>query len=529
MANQNVARQRWSWKNSYIVDEVLFKLGHLHTIDGPAFSSKNDFVNMLNEYQGDLPDWCMTKIADDSDDTERSHRYYVMYTHKGEDAAKAFHKWMGGLVPTTRQAVKWLLPLLLAGFCGELMSGGLHFATYRYVQKYGATDEKVAAWRNHTVLADPVQDSIPQMSISLWWKDSVSALFPTVFCMWCMYVFWRASCGREPVKRVNGVAMVWTKTLLSASVLMMFKGVLSMVTILPDSSGWSSCVSERLQEDGLAWMREKHGFWEVFLLDWWWIPTRGRLLRYCSDDLFSGHTFAVTLFGLGLYELLRVTGSVKATSGRKCLKTITLSLLCVGTVGEQFLEIWIAESTRFHYTMDIILALVLTFLVYTNGAIAIASRQWCVRGFTAGRAPPSVRDECGELKRSWSDVPVPTIHPSGSSSHQEQEALREWRKMISRADILLPVCCFPFCCFAGREHVYSDADVKELIMFYAENNFERLKKEEFGNVDIENPVDLYWEMLNYLETEMNLNEGVLWEDMHFLEGLKHLGGTDDVH
>merc|ERR1719215_1778972 len=100
------------------------------------------------------------------------------------------------------------------------------------------------------------------------------------------------------------------------------------------------------------------------------------MLRYCSDMMYSGHTFVVTCFGLGLYELIRIA----EVGSKRGLKIGVLTLLVVVTVCEQFFEVLAVEMTHFHYTMDVIMALVLTFLMYTNGAINIAAKQWVIKG-----------------------------------------------------------------------------------------------------------------------------------------------------
>merc|ERR1711879_359055 len=108
---------------------------------------------------------------------------------------------------------------------------------------------------------------------------------------------------------------------------------------------------------------------------------------------------------------------------------------------------------------------------------------------------------------------------------------------VSRADILVPPCCFPFCCLAGREHIYSDTQLRKLIEIYAEHSRmfgapdyeaspehviyksypeivqamkDRSQDPPDWNEKIKNKDILKWEMYAHLRAEMNIAEGVTW-------------------
>merc|ERR1719343_1286921 len=85
------------------------------------------------------------------------------------------------------------------------------------------------------------------------------------------------------------------------------------------------------------------------------------------------------------------------------------------------------------------MAIVVTFLLYTNGAIAVFSKQWELRGpyFLVGRWPKPKRSE-EPIKKDW----------------------RELEMWVSRGDIFLPPCCIPCCFLSGRQHIYSDQDLE---------------------------------------------------------------------
>merc|ERR1712048_1291789 len=89
-----------------------------------------------------------------------------------------------------------------------------------------------------------------------------------------------------------------------AGLLFVTKGVLGAITIVPDSSGWNVS-KDRLKSTGTAWMRSEHSIYDMFIIDFIWVYTYHTPLRYCADMMFSGHTFVVTLFALGAYEITR--------------------------------------------------------------------------------------------------------------------------------------------------------------------------------------------------------------------------------
>merc|ERR1712232_666501 len=93
--------------------------------------------------------------------------------------------------------------------------------------------------------------------------------------------------------------------------------------------------------------------------------------------MYSGHTYMTCLYALGVYELFRIWFSrVESGWGR------IGPLIFIGTfaVSEQAYEIYCVLKSHFHYTADVIMAIFITLLVYTNGAVAVASKQWTYLG-----------------------------------------------------------------------------------------------------------------------------------------------------
>merc|ERR1719261_1209281 len=53
-----------------------------------------------------------------------------------------------------------------------------------------------------------------------------------------------------------------------------------------------------------------------------------------------------------------------------------MTLALVVLLGEQLMEIVLVIENRFHYTMDVAMALVLTLLFFTSGPVNIAAKRW---------------------------------------------------------------------------------------------------------------------------------------------------------
>jgi hypothetical protein len=122
------------------------------------------------------------------------------------------------------------------------------------------------------------------------------------------------------------------------------------------------------------------------------------------------------------------------------------------TVGEQLLEVYCVLVNRFHYTMDVAMAILLVLLFYTNGSISVAAKWW---------------------------VNHPRKHEQGISAERRkriQEALHENdpeaadavvvlspEQLRSDGDVFVPPCCIPFCCFSGGQHIFSDTEVRSFL------------------------------------------------------------------
>jgi len=404
--------------------------------------------------------------------------------------------------------VKWAGPCLVGGFGGYVGSAGLHYASYNFVHRMKDWNGTVvnSSWvnvsdgslakeimHNFSSLSDPVEANFfsPPKHVDMGVLDTLALAFPALFTLLAVYT-----------QRCE----VWTKVMVCTGLLAACKGIIGAMTTVPDSSGWETCRDTHLGSEGFAWLRQEHSFFEIVTVDFWWFPTHFKPLRYCSDMMFSGHTFFVTLYALGLYEIAQISTSMwhkrdESPSERgktTCQRCCILLLVSLVTIGQQAGEIYFVLLSRFHYTSDVFVALLLTFLFYTNGAVCVCAKQWAVRdvhfltaGFGVLRASlPSPGNKAKislEGGDKFGDVDVrqcccgpcgcmfsrgkPFEHPLVNPLHDvgmselADSILRDADKIdrwVSRADIFVPWCCFPFCCLAGREHIYSDKGIESL-------------------------------------------------------------------
>jgi len=219
-------------------------------------------------------------------------------------------------------------------------------------------------------------------------------------------------------------------------------------------------------------------------------------------------------------------------------------------------EIYYVLLSRFHYTSDVIVALMFTFLFYTNGAISIFAKQWALRDFHflfAGRLLPTFYFDKGTGAKNWNldgfpyledatdTITIPPCcmfssagplenppYPKARTCHRCKdsngkplinkelakncrgcgrtledsglEAKATEHTWISRGDIFVPFCCVPCCCLAGREHIYSDQGIDGFRMLI---NCDKDPTNDFGDNVVE---------------QMHMHEGISERDMQRMRG-----------
>jgi hypothetical protein len=321
--------------------------------------------------------------------------------------------------------VKWFVPGFLNGCCILTSMWLLHIATYQYVHRMSAMNHTLTSIAQHKnmanstnsfiqhygVLLDPIAALLPHKQIDIGFLDKLTMIFPGLFFLG-MFIY-------DDLR-------LYTKIMFCNGMLALLKGSMDAMTVLPDSSGWENCQA-RLNANGamgVAFFQKNHTMVELLRDEV--LGVNGHRFRYCSDMLVSGHTYFVTIYALGCYELIRiVTSHIPSTDSRCWIRVLSLTLISLSAVVEQVLEVYYVTSDRFHYSMDIALAILAAFVIYTNIIPAAISKWWLLFG---------VRER-GEANAQMS---------------------------ITQADVLIPVCCFPFCCFMGRYHSFDESTIQRL-------------------------------------------------------------------
>uniref|UniRef100_A0A6U6V2T3 Sphingomyelin synthase-like domain-containing protein n=1 Tax=Zooxanthella nutricula TaxID=1333877 RepID=A0A6U6V2T3_9DINO len=166
---------------------------------------------------------------------------------------------------------------------------------------------------------------------------------------------------------------MWTKLCVCFVMLDVLRAICHVSTVVPDSQGWESC-KERLtnygaRPDALEEMRHMDIDWRtafggsVIHI----VEAEAKGMRYCADMVFSGGAFVLLLFSLGIIEVLRrqwpENGKTRAAVGLLAISSVLVT--AVGTL-----------AARYHYTLDVVLALVLTGLWYDSSSVAAFCGWW---------------------------------------------------------------------------------------------------------------------------------------------------------
>jgi len=344
-----------------------------------------------------------------------------------------------------KSILKWFAPMFLAG-CGMfLQNWQLRIATYNYVHvmkqfevpSYNADglrnkdpDTKYipltvgksinASFPGFGVLDDPLAKllSPEPEDVHIGMLDMMAASFPFLFV--CLAVG-------------QGQLGTWTRIFVCFFFLAVGKGFFGWITIMPASDGWEQC-QLRLNSDtkgfDATWYAGEHSVWEMLantLTD-----PGGRL---CADMMWSGHTYFVTIFALGIYEL---AGNLVRADDHRCgpctgkmMRRIIQNTVMIVCVGQQAFEIYFVLKSRFHYSGDIIMAVLMTFLLYTNSFIAIMSKDWV---------------------NLW------------TMEENIQKPDNLYDAMNSNGDLFVPGCCCP-CVYKphGNQHIYHSDDIQAIL------------------------------------------------------------------
>jgi len=203
-------------------------------------------------------------------------------------------------------------------------------------------------------LNDPLHSYLGFQQVDIGFLDMIAAAFPALLCLLAVLM---------------DELGVWTKVMLCSTLLALGKGVFGLMTTVPDSKGWLEC-QKRLDGGGLEWMEQRHSIMEFMSMEAFGVD--GQRLHWCADMMYSGHTYFTTLYALGLYEL----SFYFTREWPRWWRMFALFVVMAITMGEQIVEVYFVLLNRFHYTMDVVMAILFTFLFFTNGAIAEFTKKW---------------------------------------------------------------------------------------------------------------------------------------------------------
>jgi len=306
---------------------------------------------------------------------------------------KAFQTLVGRCQIRPMSLFKWLTPVFACFMSFCFQSVMLHLATMNYV------------WSHTEPLSDMGHRLLGEQKISMKVLDCIS--------MGAMAAFMLGALVLRDLR-------LWIKVFSCASMLFFWKGVLDYITIMPDSIGWENC-KERLTPAGDNFFQGlQHAsaskFWrELLFMEFNGIfnqdadrPRSMWPVRYCGDMMSSGHTFVMFLYLLATCDLARRMVFLTGPFVSKFLPVLLTLFtgLCVCT------DLYLIVVNHFHYTVDVVVAIMLTLLFYTNSALAVFT-DWFV------------------------DVWEPDNQ----------------RHTIEDGMIWIPPFCFPFCCFNGYYEV----------------------------------------------------------------------------
>lgn len=271
--------------------------------------------------------------------------------------------------------VQWGLPAIGVIFSIAAQTLSARLATLYYIrymsrlddlvkQQHGVVDPLGSDWiyREHHDYPQKLQDIVASfmdpVEVPAYVWDFT--LFPITLICLCLII-------------IKSDVYMWTKICVCFTFLNLGRAICHVSTVVPDAQGWESC-KERLtnfgsQPDALKEMSEVVIDWRKGPIDsaFHIIQAEAKGMRYCGDMIYSGQTFVLVLFSLGLIQVLR-KGWPEHTKTRFLVQFLSPIVIAVASVG--------VLVSRYHYTIDVFLALVLTVLWYDSATVASICEWW---------------------------------------------------------------------------------------------------------------------------------------------------------
>jgi len=256
---------------------------------------------------------------------------------------------------TMHQIYYYIRPIFIFGLCFSYQSICLHLATRQYLL-YMKNNSK---WE----LVDIVEDSL----VSLLKSNHIDIPIQILDLIGIIPMISNCLLISIAIYYKYDVLSVLNKTFLIGSILAVIKGTLDIVTILPDSNGYEHC-KVRLGPDTITFLTNLNfdtkffkSFYDLLITEIFGINNDHQHMRYCSDMLLSGHTYFVVLFSIASYKMITIINPDLNQSSRRLIQVIIL--IYIG------LEVLLILISKFHYTVDILIAIVLVLLLWDSSLV----------------------------------------------------------------------------------------------------------------------------------------------------------------
>lgn len=164
---------------------------------------------------------------------------------------------------------------------------------------------------------------------------------------------------------------IYNKTFIIASIMATSKGIIDMITIIPDSNGWDVC-QKRLGDHPIKYLNSidfsNHFFMSLFhMIKFEIFGLDHHRIRYCADMMISGHTYFVVLFLIASYKIVSIVID-KRSYQMILIKLVVMMFIIV--------EIITISLERFHYTVDIVMAIMLVILLWDSKTVDMIAYNW---------------------------------------------------------------------------------------------------------------------------------------------------------
>lgn len=350
--------------------------------------------------------------VDRFDDLAKDPMIRSAYAKRRRVTLKEAKDW-NVLVPWYRAFIYWFVPPLI-GFSSFIFQNVcLHINTAHYIEYMMAFEEvanattitnrmnqmkdvgddglmhrnleRIGQGRLFDVLDEVVSTSFPNINrdMQISWTDAIAATPAMLFVSVWGFLALLKDHGDKNIG-------IWTKTFFVFAVMNVGKGLFDTATTVPDSAGWQKC-KDRLTIQGVQAIENGNigeiPFTASELLSSIAIEVLGysksgkgtRHVRFCSDMLSSGHTSLAVVFALGVRKMLAsYLHSIPGVS--KIAENIVLNavnaVLCICVL----VDVGVIGITRFHYAVDIALAIILALLWFDSIHLETCV-SWWTRGF----------------------------------------------------------------------------------------------------------------------------------------------------